>query len=88
MEHLLNTKKRTQKFKKTEDTRYIYRNKLDKACFQHDMAYGDFENLARMTALDKDLKDKAFNTAINQIYDQYQGNLASMVYKFLDEKLS
>ena len=52
------------------------------------MAYGDFENLARMTALDKDLKDKAFNTAINQIYDQYQGNLASMVYKFLDEKLS
>ena len=54
VDDLLNTKKRIQKFKKTEDTRYIYRNELDKACFQHDMAYGDFENLARMTASDKD----------------------------------
>ena len=74
VDHLLNTKKIIQKFKKTEDTRYIYRNELDKACFQHDMAYGDFENLARMAALDKDLKDKAFNIASNQIYDQYQGS--------------
>ena len=74
VDDLLNTKKRIQKFKKTEDTRYIYRNELDKACFQHDMAYGDFENLARMAALDKDLKDKAFNIASNQIYDQYQGS--------------
>ena len=88
VDHLLNTKKRIQKFKKTEDTRYIYRNELDKACFQHDMTYGDFENLARMAALDKDLRDKAFNIASNQIYDQYQGSLASMVYKFFDEKLS
>ena len=28
--------------KETEDTRYIFRNGLNKACFQHDMAYGDF----------------------------------------------
>ena len=34
-------KKRIQKFKKTRDTSYIYKNELDKACFQHDMAYGD-----------------------------------------------
>ena len=88
MDDLLNTQKRIQKFKKTEDTRYMYRNELDKACFQHDMAYGDFENLARMTASDKDLRDKAFNIASNQIYDQYQGSLASMAYKFFDEKLS
>ena len=40
-------KKRIQKFKETGDTSYIYKNKLDKACFQHDMAYGDFKNLAR-----------------------------------------
>ena len=52
------------------------------------MAYGDFENLARMTASDKDWRDKAFNIASNQIYDQYQGSLASMAYKFFDEKLS
>ena len=32
---------RIQKFKETWDTTYIYKNELDKACFQHDMAYGD-----------------------------------------------
>ena len=31
-------KERIQKFKETGDSRYIYQNKLDKACFQHDMA--------------------------------------------------
>ena len=30
-----------QKFKETGDSRYIYQNKLDKACFKNDMAYGD-----------------------------------------------
>ena len=39
-----------QKFKETGDTSYIYKNELDKACFQHDMAYGDFKDLARRTA--------------------------------------
>ena len=36
-------KERIQKFKETGDTSYIYKNELDKACFQHDMAYGDFK---------------------------------------------
>ena len=54
-------KKRIQTFKETGDWRYIYRNELDKACFQHDMAYGDFKGLARRTASDKVLRDKAFN---------------------------
>ena len=35
-------KERIQKFKQTGDSRYIYKNKLDKACFQHDITYGDF----------------------------------------------
>ena len=35
-------KERIKKLKETGDTSYIYKNKLDKACFQHDMAYGDF----------------------------------------------
>ena len=39
-------KKRIQKFKETVDLRYIYKNELDKACFQHDVAYGDFKDLA------------------------------------------
>ena len=75
-----------QKFKETGDTSYIYKNELDKACFQHDMAYGDFKDLARRTASDKVLRDKAFNIAKNPKYDGYQGGLASMVYKFFDKK--
>ena len=47
------------------DTNYIYKNKLDKACFQHDMAYGDFKHLKRRTASDKILRNIAFNIAKN-----------------------
>ena len=79
-------KERIQKFKETGDTKYIYRNELDKACFQHDMAYGDFKDLARRTASDKVLRDKAFNIAKNPKYDGYQRGLASMVYKIFDKK--
>ena len=46
-------KKRIQKFKEAGDSRYIYQNELDKACFQHDMAYGDFKYLTRRTASEK-----------------------------------
>ena len=46
-------KERIQKFKETGDTKYICRNKLGKACFQHDMAYGDFKDLARRNAAEK-----------------------------------
>ena len=69
-------KKRIQKFQETGDTKYIYRNELDKACFQHDMAYGDFKNLARRTAADKALRDKAFNIARDE-YDKYQRRVTS-----------
>ena len=54
-------KKRIQTFKEIGDWRHIYRNELDKACSQHDMAYGDFKGLARRTASDKVLRDKPFN---------------------------
>ena len=53
-------KERIQKFKEIGDTSYIYINELDKACFQHDMAYGDFEDLARGTASDKILRDEGY----------------------------
>ena len=79
-------KERVQKFKETGDTSYIYRNELDKACFQHDMAYWDFKDLKRRTASDKVLRDKAFNVAKNPKYDGYQRGLASIVYKFFDKK--
>ena len=82
----IKNKVRIQKFKETGDTSYIYKNELDKACFQHDMAYGDFKDLKRRTASDKVLRDKAFNIAKNPKYDEYQRGLASMVYKFFDKK--
>ena len=47
-----------QKFKETGHIEYIYQNELDKACFQHDMAYGDIRDLARRTASNKILRDK------------------------------
>ena len=50
------------------------------------MAYGDFKDLARRTASDKVLRDKAFNIAENPKYDGYQRGLASMVYRFFDKK--
>ena len=78
-------KERIQKFKETGDTSYIYKNELDKACFQHDMAYGDFKDLKRRTASDKILRNKAFNIAKNPKYDGYQRGLASKVYKFFDK---
>ena len=78
-------KERIQRFKETGHTNYIYKNELDKACFQHDMAYGDFKDLARKRASDKFLRDKAFNIAKNPKYYGYQRGLASMVYKFFDK---
>ena len=78
-------KERIQKFKKPGDTSYIYKNELDRACFQHDMAYGDFKDIKRRAASDKVLRDKAFNVAKNSKYDGYQRRLASMVYKFFDK---
>ena len=50
-------------------------------------AYEDFKNLARRTASDKVLRDKAFNIAKNPKYDRYQRGLASMVYNFLTKSL-
>ena len=38
-------KERMKKFNETADSRYIYQNKLDKACFQHNMADGDSKDL-------------------------------------------
>ena len=79
-------KGRIQKFKETGDTSYIYKNELDKACFQHDMAYGDFKDIARRTASDKVLREETFNIAKNPKYDGFQTGLTSMVYKFIDRK--
>ena len=80
-------KERIQKFKETGDWRCIYQNYLDKACFQHVKTHGNLKDLTRRTASDKILRDNAFNIAKNPKCDEYQRDLASIVYKFLDKKL-
>ena len=79
-------KERIQKFKEAGDSRYIYQNKLDKACFQHGMAYEDFKDLTRRTASGKILRDKAFDIAKKTKYNRYQRGPASMVYKYFQQK--
>ena len=79
-------KKRIQKLMQTGDTNYICKNELDKASFQHDIAYGKYKDLEKRTQLDKFLKEKAFAIANNPKYDGYQRGLASVVYKFFDKK--
>ena len=46
-------KERIQKLKETGDRSYTYKNQLDKACFQYDMTYGGFKDLAKRTASDE-----------------------------------
>ena len=86
MDHLLKTKKESKSLKKTVDTKYVYRNELDKACFQHDMAYGNLKDLAKRTTADKILRDKTFNIVKDPKYDGYQRGLASIVYRFFEKK--
>ena len=79
-------KKRIERFKQTRNTGFIYKNELDKACFQHDMAYGKSKDLVKRSQPDKALRDKAVKIASDPKYDGYQRRLASMVYKFFDKK--
>ena len=79
-------KERIEKFMQTGNTNFIYKNELDKACFQHDIASGKSKDLAKRTQSDKVLRDKAFTIASNPKYDGYQRGLASMVFRFFDKK--
>ena len=79
-------KGRIEKFMQTENTDFIYKNELDKAFFQHDMAYGKSKDLIKRTQSHNVLKDKAFKTGSNPKYDGYQRGLASLVYNVFDKK--
>ena len=56
----------------TGNTDFIYKNELNKACFQHDMAYRNAKDLVRRTQSDKILRDKAIKIASDPKYDGYQ----------------
>ena len=81
-------KERIEKFMQTGNTDFIYRNELNKACFQHDMAYSKSKDLAKRTQSDKVLGDNVFKIASDPNYDRYQRELAPMVYKIFDKKYS
>ena len=78
-------KERIEKFIRTGNRDFIYKNDLDKACFQHDIAYGKSKDLSKGTQLDKVLRDKAFKITSDLKYDSYQRRLAPMIYRFFDK---
>ena len=63
VDQLQKIKNELKRFKEAGDSRYIYQNELDKACFQHDMAYGDFKDLNGRTFVDKFLGKITFDIA-------------------------
>ena len=79
-------KETIEQFMQTGNTDFIYKNELDKACFQHDVAYGNTKDLVKRTQSDKVLKNEAFKIGSDPKYDGYQRGLASMVHKFIDKK--
>ena len=81
-------KERIEKFMQTGNTNFIYKNELDKACFQHDMAYGKSKDLVKRIQSNKVLKNKAFKIASDPKYEVYQRGLALMFYKLFDKKSS
>ena len=81
-------KERIEKFMQNGNTGFIYRNELDKACFQHDMVYGKLRGLIKRIQSDNVLRDKALKIESDLKYDGYQRGLASMVYKFFDKNSS
>ena len=62
VDHLQKSKERIQKFKETGDSQWIYQNKIDKACFQYEMAYWDFTDLRK-----EKIPDEAYKVSIGQI---------------------
>ena len=81
-------KERIKEFKRTGDTRLLYRNELDKACFKHDAAYAKYKDVENRLISDEKLRNSAYDIATNPKYDGYQRGLASMAYKFFDSKVA
>ena len=81
-------KERIKEFKCTGDTRLLYRNELDKACFRHDAAYAKYKDVENRLISDQTLRNSVYEIASNPKYDGYHKGLASMVYKFFDSKVA
>ena len=79
--------KETREFKETVGSKYIYRNDLDKTCFEYDMAYADFKDLTKKINVKKKKKCviRHLQTS-NWKYDGYQKKLALTNCKYFDLK--
>ena len=65
---------------------HILKYRLDAACFQHDSAYGKYRARLNRRQSDIVLKNKALKIATDPRFNGYQRGLASMVYKFFNER--
>ena len=84
-DYLRKTEKESKNLKKQEI--HDIQNKLDKDCFQLDMAYGDFKDFTKRTAFDKILHDKAFNIAKIRNAMDINTDLLQLSIIFLIKKL-
>ena len=79
-------KQRIKSFMQDGRLSRIYKNELDRSCFQHDMAYNKYKDLKNRTQSDIVLKNKAYKIATKPKFDGFQRALASMVSKFFNER--
>ena len=79
-------RERIQIFRAAGALKHLYRNELDKGCFDHHTAYSDSKDLAKRTVSDKIMKDTGYEIAINPKYNGHQRGLASILHKFFVKK--
>ena len=77
---------RINQFMKGGRLSHLYKNQLDKACFQHDAAYTRYKDLKNRAESDIVLKNKANEIAVNSRLGGFQRELAAMVYKLFNER--
>ena len=78
--------KRIEMFMKDGRLSHILKNRLDAACFQHDSTYAKYKDRLNRKQSDIVLKNKALKIASDPRVNGYQRGLASMVYKFFNER--
>ena len=78
---------RTQKFKETGNLNYFYKNELNKPCSAHDAWHTISRHLAKSIVLDKILKHRAYEIALNPTYDGYKRGVAITLFKFFDTRI-
>ena len=81
-----NNQERINQLMKDGRLSHLYKNELDKACCQYDAAYNKYKDLKNRTQSDIFLKNKAYQIAVDPKVDGFQRGLASMVYKYFNER--